>query len=98
MLVPKQSKNFPPWLPAQAQWFGMAPWVFFEMAPFAKGTFGLAEAVANSSATTIVGGGDSVAAVKQSGLADKITHISTGGGRLPRNARRQDIARFGSPK
>ena len=56
------------------------PMGVFEMAPFAKGTFGLAEAVANSSATTIVGGGDSVAAVKQSGLADKITHISTGGG------------------
>ena len=56
------------------------PMGVFEMAPFAKGTFGLADAVANSSATTIVGGGDSVAAVKQSGLADKITHISTGGG------------------
>ena len=56
------------------------PMGVFEMAPFSKGTFGLAEAVANSSATTIVGGGDSVAAVKQSGLADKITHISTGGG------------------
>lgn len=56
------------------------PMGVFEMAPFAKGTFGLAEAVANSAATTIVGGGDSVAAVKQSGLADKITHISTGGG------------------
>ena len=56
------------------------PMGVFEMAPFAKGTFGLAEAVAKSSATTIVGGGDSVAAVKQSGLADKITHISTGGG------------------
>jgi phosphoglycerate kinase len=56
------------------------PMGVFEMAPFAEGTFGLAKAVAESSATSIVGGGDSIAAVKQSGLADKITHISTGGG------------------
>jgi phosphoglycerate kinase len=52
----------------------------FEFPRFAKGTFDLAKAVANSGATTIVGGGDSVAAVQQSGLADRITHISTGGG------------------
>lgn len=56
------------------------PMGVFEMAPFAKGTFGLANAVAESNATSIIGGGDSIAAVKQSGLADKITHISTGGG------------------
>ncbi len=56
------------------------PMGVFEMPPFAEGTFGLARAVANSGATTIVGGGDSVAAIQQSGLADKITHISTGGG------------------
>ena len=56
------------------------PMGVFEMEPFAKGTFGLADAVAKSPATTIVGGGDSVAAVKQSGLAPQITHISTGGG------------------
>jgi len=57
------------------------PMGVFEMAPFAKGTMKIAQAVAgNSKATSIVGGGDSVAAVQQSGVADKITHISTGGG------------------
>ncbi len=52
----------------------------FEFPRFAKGTFDLAKAVANSGSTSIVGGGDLVAAVTESGLADKITHISTGGG------------------
>ncbi len=53
----------------------------FEVAPFAKGTFKIAHAVAdNAGATSIVGGGDSVSAVQAAGVADKITHISTGGG------------------
>src|SRR5580692_5995007 len=57
------------------------PMGVFEMPAFAKGTNAIAHAVAsNSNATTIVGGGDSVAAVQQSGVASKITHISTGGG------------------
>ncbi len=52
----------------------------FEMPTFEKGTFGVCEAVAASDAISIIGGGDSVAAVNQSGLADKMSHISTGGG------------------
>lgn len=57
------------------------PMGVFEMSAFARGTMQIAKAVAaNEEATSIVGGGDSVAAVHQSGVADKITHISTGGG------------------
>ena len=56
------------------------PMGVFEFPKFAKGTFSLAKIVAESNAVTIVGGGDSAAAIKESGLSDKITHISTGGG------------------
>lgn len=56
------------------------PMGVFEMPNFAKGTFTLAEAMSTCKGTTIVGGGDSAAAVEQLGFADKITHISTGGG------------------
>ncbi len=63
---------------AMVVWNG--PMGVFELPPFAAGTFGIAKAVAESDAISIVGGGDSVAAIKQSGLADKITHLSTGGG------------------
>ncbi|MEW6128241.1 MAG: phosphoglycerate kinase [Acidobacteriota bacterium] len=56
------------------------PMGMFERQPFDKGTRAIAEAVASSSAITIVGGGDSVAAVSEAGVADRITHISTGGG------------------
>jgi phosphoglycerate kinase len=56
------------------------PMGVFEMAPFAEGTFALARALAESEATTIIGGGDSASAVEQAGVADQITHISTGGG------------------
>ncbi len=55
----------------------------FEMPAFARGTLEMAKAVAAATArgaTSIVGGGDSVAAVHQAGVADKISHISTGGG------------------
>ena len=52
----------------------------FEIDPFAQGTLAVARAVAASPATSIVGGGDSVAAVHQAGVADQISHISTGGG------------------
>ncbi len=56
------------------------PMGVFEMEPFAAGTTGLAEALAASGATSIIGGGDSVSAVEKSGVADRIDHISTGGG------------------
>ena len=56
------------------------PMGVFEMAPFREGTFAVAQAVAESGALSIVGGGDSVAAVTQAGLADRMSHISTGGG------------------
>ena len=56
------------------------PMGVFEMAPFASGTMSIARAVAGSPATSIIGGGDSVAAVHQAGVASEITHISTGGG------------------
>ena len=52
----------------------------FEMKPFAAGTLGVCQAVAASGAVSIIGGGDSVSAVNKSGLADRMAHISTGGG------------------
>jgi phosphoglycerate kinase len=56
------------------------PMGVFEMAPFAKGTLAVANAVAAVNGTTIIGGGDSVAAINAAHVADKMTHISTGGG------------------
>lgn len=76
-------------LAAFQKWFDKAKSVFwngpmglFEKEPFSKGTFGVARALANSRAFTVIGGGDSAAAVKEAGdeIARKFSHISTGGG------------------
>lgn len=56
------------------------PMGMFEHPPFDRGTRAIAQAVASAKAITIVGGGDSVAAVTEAGVADRITHVSTGGG------------------
>lgn len=56
------------------------PMGVFEMPPFDAGTRAVANALAESSATSIIGGGDSAAAIQQFGLADKVSHVSTGGG------------------
>ncbi|HTX80306.1 MAG TPA: phosphoglycerate kinase [Longilinea sp.] len=56
------------------------PMGVFEFPKFAEGTFAIAKAIAASNAVSVIGGGDSVSAVQKSGVADKITHISTGGG------------------
>jgi phosphoglycerate kinase len=56
------------------------PMGVFEIEQFATGTIGVARAVADVKGTTIIGGGDSVAAIHKAGLADRVTHISTGGG------------------
>jgi phosphoglycerate kinase len=52
----------------------------FEKKPFARGTMDIAHSLADCRGITVIGGGDSVSAVKRSGVAERITHISTGGG------------------
>ena len=77
---PETLRNFSTLLKEAGTIFWNGPMGVFETPEFSKGTFGLAKTIAESNAFKIVGGGDSAAAAEQSGFADQMTHISTGGG------------------
>jgi len=77
---PKTRERFAELIAPARTLFWNGPMGVFEKEQFAKGTMAMARAIASAKATTIVGGGESVEAVKASGFADRITHISTGGG------------------
>ncbi len=77
---PQTVQNFTERIKGAATVVWNGPMGVFEMEPFAGGTLAVAKALAESGAVTVVGGGDSAAAVQKAGVADQITHISTGGG------------------
>jgi phosphoglycerate kinase len=77
---PETTKRFKAYIAEAKTILWNGPLGIFEIDQFAQGTMAIARAVAESSATTIIGGGDSIAAVTKAGVADKISHISTGGG------------------
>ncbi len=77
---PESVKHFSAQLSAAKTVVWNGPMGMFELAPFAKGTLGIAETLAHADAKVIVGGGDSVSAIDHLGLADRFYHISTGGG------------------
>ncbi|MGN6546497.1 MAG: phosphoglycerate kinase [Aureliella sp.] len=77
---PETAKKYAELLKSAATVVWNGPMGVFEMPPFDAGTKTVAEAIAQSNATSIIGGGDSAAAIEQLGFADKVTHVSTGGG------------------
>lgn len=77
---PKTLQLFEKEIPKAKTILWNGPMGVFEMPPFDHGTMAIAHALAESGAITVVGGGDSVAAVKKAGVADKLSHLSTGGG------------------
>jgi 3-phosphoglycerate kinase len=77
---PKSAEMFAKIIKSAGTVIWNGPMGVFEMPNFAEGTKAVAEALASSGAVTVIGGGDSAAAVEQFGLGDKMTHISTGGG------------------
>jgi len=77
---PKSIEKFGAVLMAAKLVIWNGPMGVFEMPKFAEGTFAIAKLLADSGATTVIGGGDSASAVKKAGVAKKMTHVSTGGG------------------
>jgi phosphoglycerate kinase len=77
---PKTSARYAQVIEGAGSCFWNGPMGAFELPPFAAGTRAVAEAVARTAGTTVVGGGDSAAALTQFGLADQVDHLSTGGG------------------
>jgi len=77
---PETVANFRKHLLRARSVFWNGPMGLFEKTPFSQGSIGVAKAIAEASAFSVVGGGDSVAAVHQAGLAERFTHVSTGGG------------------
>jgi phosphoglycerate kinase len=77
---PRTAASYAQTIGEAATVFWNGPMGAFEYEPFAAGTRAVAESVARSAATTVIGGGDSVAAIQRFGLAGSVTHISTGGG------------------